>query len=126
MAGHRVGNPTAQGRESDVLRGDRSVGRRAGREARAALKGEGAEQGTGPRHGVGRRAAGRWGGCYRWIGGGCGGGEPAGRLFRTCMAIVIMPATSETLAGTTSVVDFWASWPNFSTYCSATRSCTAS
>jgi hypothetical protein len=63
---------------------------------------------------------------YLWIGGGCGGGEPAGRLFNTCMAMVIIPATSETLAGTTSVVDFWASWPNFSTYCSATRSCTAS
>jgi len=60
--------------------------------------------GGGPAAWAGRRS----GVTYLWIGGGCGGAT-GGRLFNTCIAIEIIPATSDTLAGTTRVVDFCAS-----------------
>ena len=40
----------------------------------------------------------------------------------TFMAAAIMPATSDTDAGTMTEVVLFARWPNCSTYCSATRS----
>src|SRR2546425_7900428 len=45
---------------------------------------------------------------------------------KTFIATAIIPATSDTLAGTTTVFVFCAICPNCDTYCSATRSCTAS
>src|SRR5688572_2043556 len=54
------------------------------------------------------------------------GGVVVGTEPNTFMAAAIIPATSETDAGTMTDVVFFASWPNCSTYCSATRSWTAS
>jgi len=60
-------------------------------------------------------------------GGGGGGAAAFGDTDpNTFIADAIIPEMSETVAGMMTVLDCLASWPNCSTYCSATRSCTAS
>ena len=53
-------------------------------------------------------------------------GVPGAAAWIDFIASAIIEPTSETLAGSTSVFDSRARLPNCATYCSATRSCTAS